>query len=169
LVFSDIYMAMQRAPHLVIDGYNVIHAWPELYKEFRRGSNVVCQLLVDAVGVLYDQKDQRLTVVFDGKGDTLTIDYPSKVETFSVIYSPSGVSADAIIERLAARSDAPADMTVASRDNMVCESVSSYGVFTITPDQLKEEVDRCQKQQTIHLLKKKKEEKPFGRGFFDML
>lgn len=160
---------MERIAHLVIDGYNIIHAWPELIKEFRRGSDVVCQLLVEAVQVLHDQKGQRVTVVFDGRGERVEIDYPCKVNTFSVIYSPSGTSADAIIEQLAARSDAPKEMTVASRDNMVCESVSAYGVFTITPEQLKEEVDRCQKQQTIHLLKKKKEEKPFGSGFFDML
>jgi len=160
---------MQRAPHMVIDGYNIIHAWPELNKEFRRGSDVVCQLLVDAVSVLHNQENQRVTVVFDGQGDQLTVEYPSKLKTFSVLYAPAGISADAIIEQLAARSDAPKDMTVASRDNMVCESVASYGAFTISPDQLKKEVDRCQKQQTIHLLKKKKEQKPFGNGFFDTL
>lgn len=161
---------MVTLPHLIVDGYNVIHAWPDLCREFHRGSDVVCDLLVEVVRVIHDAEGRHVTIVFDGKGETMSLLHPTKEPSLTVIYTASGTSADAIIEQMASNAKGRQAVVVASRDNMICETVSTVGGESISPEALRDWVNRCQKQQTVTLLKQKQvSDKKFGAGLSELL
>lgn len=147
--------------HLIIDGYNIIHAWPELKKSLKTGWSTSCDLLVHAMRIIHDTQNIRLTIVFDGKGKDITIERPTPELTFSLLFSPSGMSADSLIEHIAHNSKKPEYITVATQDLAVIQAVRSIGGFAITPKELKEWVDRCQDSQNT-FLKQIKKQNPFN-------
>ena len=133
-----------QSRHLIIDGYNVIHACPQLKALLLSGNqDSARELLIQAAQSIHDAEDTRVTVVFDGKGPTTTIDRPCKELSFSCIFAPSHASADVILERIILNSKFPKLVTVATNDIMILESARANGAFTITPTELFDWIDRA--------------------------
>jgi hypothetical protein len=87
--------------HLLVDAYNVIHAWPDLRAALlHHGPEAARALLADALRPLHDSAGWRVSLVFDGQGPDLLIERPGPELTFSHIHAPSGLTADAIIEQI---------------------------------------------------------------------
>ncbi|MEM8550114.1 MAG: NYN domain-containing protein [Verrucomicrobiota bacterium] len=133
--------------HLLIDGYNLLHAWPEHRRELPQDVDGARARFLDQVRIIHDTAGIRTTVVFDGKGAQTAFEYPSDEKTFTVIYTMTGQTADAVIEHLVARSSHPAACSVASRDNLVAESIRASGAILLTTDDLRSWVQRCEVQQ----------------------
>jgi predicted RNA-binding protein with PIN domain len=88
-----------------------------------------------------DWTDVRVVIVFDGKGPKVTAtSEPADVQIF---YSRSGQSADAIIERLASKYAKHFDLMVATSDSMEAETVHASGAQRISPDRLRELLERA--------------------------
>ncbi|MEX2382758.1 MAG: NYN domain-containing protein [Opitutales bacterium] len=133
--------------HLLIDGYNVIYDWPELRKELGRGGGAMARdRLVGMVRVIHDVEGCRLTVVFDGKGSRVEIERPGRELTFSVLYSPEGMSADEVIEQLVGSSGNPEQFQVVTRDSLERQTVEAFGASGLSPADLLDWIDRCQKR-----------------------
>jgi predicted RNA-binding protein with PIN domain len=144
--------------HLIIDGYNVAHAWPTLRGLVGRRREAVGGRLLDAVRVIHDFSGKSLTLVFDGDGATLTIDHPDDgVETLTVVYAPQGVTADGVIERLLARAGEVSEWTVATADRAIIQTAQSYGAHAISPQELADWVERVEAQQTRWLQRQRNE------------
>ena len=94
-------MAMQRAPaYYLIDGYNVINAWPELIR-LRSNLDEARDVLVRILTEYGAFENYEMTVVFDAFA---TDEEEHAVEISSrmrVIYTATGETADSCIERLA--------------------------------------------------------------------
>lgn len=122
--------------HIIVDGYNVIHAWPDLRALLRRSTDAAAARLLDALRILHDFEGQSLTLVFDGKGACLTIEQTDGLETLTVVHSPGGVTADTVIERLLARAPVIDGWVVATGDGAVAQTATSYAARAISPDAL---------------------------------
>jgi predicted RNA-binding protein with PIN domain len=146
-----------RNEHLLIDGYNIIHAWPQLRKSLQTGQDVARERLIDTVRPIHDFEGVRTTIVFDGQGNDIQIERPGNKVTLSCLFSPTGVTADEIIERLVENSKNPQHVTVATDDNIIAQIIFTFGAFCISSNTLQERVLRCEKQQkeTIEKFKKK--------------
>lgn len=143
--------------HLIVDGYNVIHAWPDTRQQLRRGQwSSAVAALVGRVRVIHDHEGCQLTLIFDGKGDKLQIEHPGDQPTFSVVYSPSGVAADTIIEQLVNRLPRPEEATVASRDGLVVETTAAIGATPLSPEGLLEWIERCEVAQSDGLKRRRR-------------
>ncbi len=118
--------------HLLIDGSNILHAWPELRALLKRDRGAARERLARAAGALHDAEHIRVSVVFDGRGPELVVEKPSGHETFVVLYSPSGMTADDIIERLVARSGSPKDCIVATDDRAERQTIEALGAAALT-------------------------------------
>jgi hypothetical protein len=111
--------------HLLIDAYNVIHAWPTLRAALlEHGPDAARTQLADAVRPLHDLAGWRVSLVFDGRGDDLLIERPGPELTFSYVYGPRGLTADAIIEQIVLNatlpppnSPSPKNLPASSRKN----------------------------------------------------
>lgn len=148
---------MAARNHLLIDGYNVIHQWPDFAERFRRDPAGTCDQLVEMVRVIHDMDRYRVTVVFDGRGATVDIQHPGEIPTFAVLYSPTDLSADGLIEQIVRNAKEPSTCTVVSRDNLIAESIRASGGFAIAPDELRNWVDRCDARSRQNITQKNKE------------
>ncbi len=140
--------------HLLIDGYNVIHSWPELRCSLRKsgdGGAAAREQLVASVRIIHDAEALPTTLVFDGKGDKTQIRHPGREPSFSIIYAAAGISADGVIEQLVAKSLQPQGFVAATRDAMISESLRALGATTITPEALRDWIDQCTEKQSRKL------------------
>ncbi len=142
---------MADCQHLIIDGYNMVHAFPESREALRCGTAAARQQLASLVRIIHDFEGIRTTLVFDGKGEDITIERPSGQLTFSYLYSPSNMTADAVIEQLVRSSSHPQEIMVASGDNMVRQSTGAAGALTIGFRQLADWIHSCEMRQSENL------------------
>lgn len=141
-------MANPLKKHLLIDGYNIIHAWPDLKKKLKTlGLDVTRSQLADIVRVIHDIEKIRLTIVFDGKGSDIEIERPTPEQTFSFLFSPSGITADTIIEQLANSSKKDQEIIIATDDSMINLAASTSGATIISSQSLLDWVNACQQRQ----------------------
>lgn len=132
------------ARHLLVDGSNLVHAWPELRALRARSARAARARLADSLGAIHDAEGIRVTLVFDGQGSELTLEEPSGQPTFAVVTSPAGMTADDVIERWVGKSPAPADCVVATNDRAERQTVEALGASSISADDLASWVRRAE-------------------------
>ncbi len=137
--------------HLLIDGANVAHGWPELRAMMRRERDEARALLVRRVAVLHDEEQMRVTVVFDGRGAELSIERPSGHATLSVLHTASGVTADEVIEQLVAAAAEPANCLVVTADRAERQTVAATGAHVLSPDDLARWIAQVEERQSGRL------------------
>jgi uncharacterized protein len=139
-------MAFEK--HLLVDGANILHAWPELKRLLPREREAAREKLAQGLFAIHDTEEIRVTLVHDGRGTELTREQPSQQITFSVLHTPAGVTADEVIERIVANSSTPANCVVASGDRAIQQTVAASGASWISPADLASWVDRAVSRQT---------------------
>ena len=140
---------VEFAKHLLVDGYNIAHAWPELRRVLvAEGRDVARARVVEQLRVLHDYERLRVSVVFDGRGNDIAIERPTPHATFSVLYTPAGMTADDLIEQLAVQSASPRDVIVATGDLAERDTIEAAGATALSPQQLAEWIDRVLGAQT---------------------
>jgi predicted RNA-binding protein with PIN domain len=117
---------------LIVDGYNVIHAWAELKAELTRGPLEAARRRLIALLAEYAAVRQaQVTVVFDGPR-TATAAEVEVIDGVSVRFSGRSGSADHLIERLAYDATRAGDsVTVATTDRLQRDLVRAMGAVTI--------------------------------------
>ena len=107
---------MMRVHRLIVDGYNVIHSDPRYKALASQDLDAARTRLVEEVGA-FAFGDSRAVVVFDGGANPSSDGTPHHVAGVTVIFSPSGESADSVVEALARRSrDREERVTVVTSD-----------------------------------------------------
>jgi predicted RNA-binding protein with PIN domain len=129
---------------LIVDGYNVIHAWPSLKLVLNRaGLEEARRRLITELSEHAAVRQVRTTVVFDGPRQRVAVGPPDVIDGITVMFSGASGSADHLIERLAyeaARAGDAADVTVATSDRLQRDLVRAMGVSTIDARSLEAEV-----------------------------
>ncbi len=142
---------MADSRHLLVDGSNVMHAWPELRALLPDGRDAARARLTEAVGVLHDLEGLRVTLVFDGRGAQLAAEQPSGAATFARLHTPAGVTADDAIIQLVGQARRPADCVVATDDRGERQAVEALGAAVISAADLAGWVGRAGQRQRARL------------------
>jgi hypothetical protein len=128
---------------LIVDGYNIIHAWPDLKSALdRAGLEESRRLLIAALAEYGAVRGMQVTVVFDGPR-TATASPAEVVDGVTVRFGGASGSADHVIERLAykaQRAGVAGDVMVATSDRLQRDMVRAMGVATIDARSLETEV-----------------------------
>ena len=125
-----------RARYLIVDGHSVIFAWPELRALHERRSSLGREALIKQLRHYQDWTGVHVAVVFDGRGSKVSeLSDPGEIQIF---YSRAGQTADAVIERLAAKYAADSDLIVATSDSMERQTVMASGAECISPEGLRD-------------------------------
>lgn len=134
----------EQASYLIVDGHSVIHAWPELLKLHRVSAkrHLAREELLKRMRHLQDMTGERVVVVFDGRGAGVSEE--RETEGLQVFYADAATTADAVVERLAARHAATHRIRVVSADGMVRDSVMASGADWMSPDGLRGECERAE-------------------------
>ena len=117
-------MALVR---ILVDGYSLLHAWPDLARGKPRYSSAARAELIQQLRQYGDAIGTPITVVFDGKGPAGTESEPVSTAAMEIIYSKSGQTADDIIERAAALLVKYGEVLVVSNDFAERDTVASVG------------------------------------------
>lgn len=120
--------------HLIIDGYNVLHAHPRYGKLIPHDIDAArASLVADLAG--YAQGGPRTIVVFDGAGNPASDGAPHHLGALTVIFSATAISADAVVESLAQRfRERGESATVVTSDNATRDAVRSGSISVLSAE-----------------------------------
>jgi uncharacterized protein len=160
IVVGTIYTQCARVAfekHLLIDGANILHAWPELRALLKRDRDTARARLSQAVSVIHDVEQTRVTLVFDGRGAELVMERPSGHATFTHLYTPTGTTADDVIEQLVGNAASAANCVVATDDRAERQTVEALGAAGMSSSDLASWVARVEERQRAQLSGLKRE------------
>ena len=127
---------------LIVDGYNIIFALPELKELSRVNIDSAKDALKDMLANYQGYKGCRLMVVFDGyrkKGN------PGSTENYfslEVVHTKQDETADAYIERTVHDLVSKYKITVATNDNLEQLTILSQGALRMSANMLVQEMER---------------------------
>ncbi len=108
----------KKDKYLVVDGYNIVHAWSELKELAAINLDGARDRLIDIMSNLKGAIDDEIILVFDAykvKGRTAS---EQKIGNVKVVFTEEDETADSYIERFAAENGRKYDVTVATSDNL---------------------------------------------------
>lgn len=134
---------------LLVDGYNVIHAWPELKALLRHSLEEARDALIDRMAVYAQVTGADVTVVFDAHRTRAIASAAERVNGVQVMFTRKGMSADHAIERLAYQiTGAGRPLVVATNDRFQRDLVAGMGGGVITAEELQRRVVEAEAQLT---------------------
>jgi predicted RNA-binding protein with PIN domain len=142
---------MESEKHLLVDGSNILHAWPDLRALLRRDRGAARSRLSLALAGLHDAEHLRVSLVFDGRGPELVVERPSGQAGFTHLYSPSGMTADDIIEQIVGNSRNPGECLVATDDRAERQTIEALGAAGLSAADLAAWVERSGARQHARL------------------
>lgn len=136
--------------YLIVDGYNIISAWPELKDIKEENLDYARSKLIDIISEHAALTGQSTIVVFDAyqvKGGSEKKEIIGGIE---VIYTKEGMTADMAIERLTARIPKHRKVFVATSDRLQQETIWGKGAFRISAMELYREVQMTKADHRRH-------------------
>ena len=117
-------MALAR---ILVDGYSLLHNWPELAAGRARHSAAARDELIGWLARYQDASGTPVTVVFDGSGAKRGAAADEFARPVEVLYSGGGQTADDLIERAAFRLKDYGEVLVVTDDYAERDTVISMG------------------------------------------
>ena len=139
---------------LLVDGYNVIHAWPELKGLMKHSLEDARDRLVDRLAVYSQVTGADVTVVFDAHRTAAMASAEEMRNGVRIVFTRKGMSADHAIERMAYRLAGDRDpMMVATNDRFQRDLVAGMGGAVISAEELQRRVVEAEKQMSRNVQK----------------
>ena len=135
---------------MIVDGYNVVHAWPSLKRLLSEASlEAARDKLVERLSVLAMITGAEVTVVFDAHHSSSMANSEETVEGVRVVFTRRGHSADHAIERIAYDASQAGDViTVATSDRFQRDLVRGMGGAVISALELERQVADAEQELT---------------------
>jgi len=127
-------MALVR---ILVDGYSLLHSWPELAPGKPRHSPAAREELIAVLTQYHDACGTPVTVVFDGAGSKRQADEPPSTDAVEILFSRVGQTADQMIERAAHRLKEFGEVLVVTDDSAERGTVSGLGGMTSSCENFK--------------------------------
>jgi predicted RNA-binding protein with PIN domain len=117
-------MALVR---ILVDGYSLLHSWPELAPGRQRHSAAARDELLRRLTLYQDATGTPITVFFDGAGAPSRTSAAPSTPQVEVLYSRAGQTADQMIERAAHRFAPYGEVLAVTDDFAERDTVISLG------------------------------------------
>lgn len=138
---------------LVIDGYNIIFAWPE-FERFKNSGLEHARFRLVSILVNYSHlSGKKIYVVFDAHQAKKSFEKIETIDSVEVIYTQQGETADAYIENLVGKLLKEGIVYVATSDWAEQGIVFGRGAYRLTPEELLLEVKRSKQESEKHYVK----------------
>ena len=119
-------MALVR---ILVDGYSLLHRWPELAPGAARHSERARDALVEMLQQYQDYSGTPVTVIFDGQGKRGPRPAVTPGHKVEVLFSGGGRTADDLIERAAHRFQDYGEVLVVTDDFAERDTVGASGAL----------------------------------------
>lgn len=117
-------MALVR---ILVDGYSLLHNWPELAPGRPRHSAAARAELVHVLTQYQDATGTPITIFFDGSGAPPGVPKNESTRTVEVLFSQAGQTADDMIERAAHRFQPYGEVLAVTDDHAERDTVIALG------------------------------------------
>jgi predicted RNA-binding protein with PIN domain len=124
-------MALMR---ILVDGYSLLHSWPQLAPGEARHSAVARDELIHVLRLYSDAVGTPVTVVFDGAGHRGKGPRNEADASVEILFSRAGQTADQIIERVTHRMKPYGEVLAVTDDYAERDTVISMGGFASSCD-----------------------------------
>jgi uncharacterized protein len=126
---------------VIVDGYNVIHAWVPLKRLLDVSLEAARDRLMERLAVYAMVSGSDVTIVFDAHHSAARTNSEVVVEGVRVVFTRKGHSADHVIERIAYAANEAGDViTVATSDHTQRDLVRGMGGAVIDARELERRV-----------------------------
>jgi predicted RNA-binding protein with PIN domain len=115
---------------ILVDGYSLLHNWPELAPGRPRHSAAARDELVQRLTLYQDAARTPITIFFDGAGTPSRASGALSKPELEVLYSRSGQTADHMIERAAHRFGPYGEVLAVTDDHAERDTVIALGGMT---------------------------------------
>ena len=143
-----------KEEYLLVDGYNIIHAWPEL-KELADGNMESARMkLLDILSNYQGIRKCKVMVVFDAYRVQRHVADIFDYHNVRVVYTREAQTADQYIERFAHDNQKKYDITVATSDALQQVIIRGAGSSLLSARELKAEIEQAYltlKQEYEHM------------------
>ena len=140
---------------LLIDGYNIINAWPELRQLIDISMESARQKLLDIMSNYQGFKNTTVIVVFDahlvkgGRGSDFNYN------NINVVFTKEAQTADNYIERVVTKLPDDYRVRVATSDGLEQTIIMGHGAVRMSANELKREVTQIEKTIRTEYISKK--------------
>jgi hypothetical protein len=117
-------MALAR---ILVDGYSLLHNWPELAPGAARHSARAREELVHVLTRYHDATGEPITIFFDGSGAPPGTPKNESSRAVEVLFSRAGQTADQMIERATHRFQPHGEVLVVTDDHAERDTVIGFG------------------------------------------
>ena len=138
---NDLFMAEQRARHLIVDGYNVIFAWDDLREAAKVNLEAARNQLTDILSNYAAYTGSEVVLVFDAYRVGGNSGRKLDVRGVQVVYTRENESADLYIEKLAAQMGKDYQVRVVTSDGLIQLSALRAGVLRMSAAEFGREVE----------------------------
>jgi len=133
-------MALVR---ILIDGYSLLHSWPELAPGKARHTAAARDELIHQITRYQDVIGTPITIVFDGANNDIRLSTVESSREVEILYSRTGQTADDIIERLAHRFAAYGEILAVTDDYAERDTVIAMGGLAASCTQFIRDVENA--------------------------
>lgn len=112
---------------ILVDGYSLLHQWPELAPGKPRYSAAARDDLIHRLMLYRDAIGTPITIVFDGAGPAPDASQVPSTPELEILYSQAGQTADHVIEVVTARMKPHGEVLVVTDDHAERDTVISMG------------------------------------------
>ena len=120
-------MALVR---ILVDGYSLLHNWPELAPGKPRHSATSRAELIHMLTRYHDAVGTPITIFFDGSGAPFDVPNHELTGRVEVLFSKAGQTADDLIERATHRFQPYGEVLVVTDDHAERDTVIAFGGMT---------------------------------------
>ena len=141
---EEVVIRQPKENCLIVDGYNMIFAWEDLAETAKHDLSAARRHLKDLLTGYAAFRKCRTILVFDSYRQPGSEKYQDA--GIQVVFTREGETADAYIQNLAAQFGGNYRVSVASSDGLVQLSALGSGVLRVSARELRQEIDRAQKE-----------------------
>jgi predicted RNA-binding protein with PIN domain len=131
-----------KEEYLLVDGYNIIYAWPELKELVDENMGGARMKLVDLLSNYQGIMKCQIIVVFDAYRVQGHLEEVMDIHNIHIVYTREAQTADQYIERFAHDNQKKYKITVATSDGLQQIIVRGAGCFLLSARELKAEIER---------------------------
>lgn len=140
--------------YLIVDGYNILGAWPELQKLKEENLEHARARLIEILVSHHAMTKRRIIVVFDAYQVKQNRGSSEIIGGIEVIFTKENVTADMAIERLTAQIPKHRKVFVATSDRLQQETIWGKGALRISAMELLREIQQTEREHRRHLAPK---------------
>jgi hypothetical protein len=126
---------------ILVDGYSLLHSWPELASGKARHSQAAREELINRLTLYRDAVGTPITIFFDGSGARRGISMTPCTPELEILYSKPGQTADDMMERTAHRLTPYGEVLVVTDDYAERDTVISLGGMASSCDNFIKDID----------------------------